>query len=152
MLCTEVRRDVCWLGKSCDPSDGNAKITFDFESNRIDFNPNAFGIPKIRIAGRSIYVLSAADPTMALLMSDGRLLKLQYRLLDTNAYNTMKLTINSEGQLVGNDSAMVDPKARLEGLIVGYESWDTIKKEDEIEVIRMECVKKEPGLLDFLKP
>jgi hypothetical protein len=149
MVCTEVRRDVCRLRESCGPSNGQAKLTFDFVSNRIDFGGLDLRgkIPEIRITGRTFYTLSKIDPTMALLVGDGRLFKLQYRLNDPDHG---KVTMDSNGQLVvrrsKDDVRVIEPRAQLIGFMVGYQRWDLIKKEDEIEVMRFECSK-----LDFLK-
>jgi hypothetical protein len=153
MLCTEMRRDHCTLLGSCGPSHGSAKLTFDFESNRIEFGGlnNRGLIPDIRITGRTFYVLSKVNPTMALLVGDGRLLKLQYRLNDPKRG---QVVLDADGRLVARSkegAVAVEPRAQLLGFMVGYDRWDLIQKEDTIEVMRFECVKKEPGLLDFLR-
>lgn len=155
MMCTEMRRDTCRLREKCEPDSGSAKLTFDFVSNRIDFDGlNLRGkIPDIRITGRTFYLLSKVDPTMALLVGNGQLFKLQYRLNDPNRG---WVTLDSKGQLVDarrskDESIVIEPKAQLIGFMVGYTRWDLINKEDQIEVTRFECTKKEPGLLDFLK-
>jgi len=46
---------------------------------------------------------------------------------------------------------VIEPKAQLTGFMIGHSSRDLVGKEDDIEVMKFECSKKDPGLLDFLK-
>ena len=153
MVCTEIRRDQCTLLGSCGPSRGGAKLTFDFTSNRIEFGISLRGIPEIRITGRTYYPISKVDPTMALLVGDGRLFKLKYRLTDPNRGLAV---LDSDGRLVArrskDDVVAIEPMAELFGFMVGYQSWDLINKEDTLEVTRYECAKKNPGMFDSVKP